>query len=288
MIKGKGSSRLGRGIETLIPRASKKNKENQSFSNQKVDIKLLRVNPRQPRKHFDEAAIKELANSIQEKGMLQPIVARRMGHHFEIIAGERRFRASKKIGLKEVPIHIVKMTDQEQFEAAIIENVIREDLSAMETARAFQKLQKEFSLSQEEIAKRTGKNRSSVANHLRLFGLPASVQKLVEEKSITIGHAKALLAFDKPAQQIELSKLIINKKLSVREVENWSFGSNKKNTQKTTVSIDNPNLRSKLEDIQRHLGTKVTIAPKGKNKGNVVISYHHDSELNKIIHQLIK
>jgi len=283
----KESKRLGRGLETLIPRASHTPLTSKAQTgSQVVALEELKVNPRQPRKHFDEHALAELADSVKEKGVLQPLLVRRMGMGFEIIAGERRFRAAKKVGLKSVPVHIVKMTDQEQLEAAIIENIIREDLSAIETARALAKLQKEFSLSQEDIAQRTGKSRSTVANLLRLFQLPESIQVLVEEKKITLGHAKALLAFSPEAKQLRLADLILEKKLSVRQVEAWTFDAPKKTIK--TERNQNPNLRSRLEDIQRNMGTKVTLKSKGASKGEVVLQYHHESELEKILRQLLK
>lgn len=246
----------------------------------------MRINPRQPRRHFDESALIELSDSILQKGILQPLLVRRVGHHFEIIAGERRYRAAKRAGLSQVPVHVVTMNDQEQLEAALIENIIREDLSAMETAKAFKQLQKEFSLSQEDIASRTGKDRSTVANILRLLQLPTSIQKLVDEKKITMGHARALLSFQNEKHQEILANLIVQKNLSVRQVENWKFDQTKKAT--TTTATLSPNLRNSIEDIQRKLGAKVEVKSKNENKGEVRIPYFHKEELHKILSQLLK
>ena len=281
------STRLGRGISTLIPKVLPKTENATSATlEQKVAIDNLRVNPRQPRRNFDPAALAELTASVQEKGVLQPILVRRVGHHFEIIAGGRRFRAAKAAGLATVPVHIVKMTDQEQLEAAIIENIIREDLSAIETAKAFKQLQKEFSLSQEEVAKRTGKERSTVANLLRLLQLPTNIQSMVDEKKISMGHARALLRFSNATHQDILANLIVQKGLSVRQVEQWKFDQPKNKTVKTQTV--NPNLQNTIEDIQRKIGTKVEIKAKTDQKGEIRIPYFHPGELTKILQQLLK
>lgn len=244
----------------------------------------LRVNPRQPRKHFDQEGMQELTDSIATKGVLQPLLVRQVGHHYEIIAGERRFRASTKAGLTKVPVHIVTMTDQEQLEAALIENIIREDLSAIETAKAFAQLQKEFSLTQEEIATRTGKDRSTIANLLRLLTLPTSIQKLVDEKKISMGHARALLRFGNQTHQEILVNLILEKGLSVRQVEQWKFHTPAKKKEKQAAL--SANIRSTVEDIQRKLGTKVLLSD--EKKGKLTIAFHHPGELQKILSQLLK
>lgn len=281
------SKRLGRGISTLIPQVLPKEENATSATlEQKVALENLRVNPRQPRRTFDEQALAELTASVKEKGVLQPILVRRVGHHFEIIAGERRFRAAKTAGLATVPVHIVKMTDQEQLEAAIVENIVREDLSAIETAKAFKQLQKEFSLSQEEIAKRTGKDRSTVANLLRLLQLPTSIQTLVDEKKITMGHARALLKFSNQTHQEILANLIVQRGLSVRQVEQWKFEKPGKKT-KSTPTLS-PNIRNTVEEIQRNIGTKVEIKAKTDQKGEIRIPYFHAAELTKILNQLLK
>lgn len=223
-----------------------------------------------------------------QKGILQPLLVRPVGHHFEIIAGERRFRAAIQAGLAQVPVHVVSMDDQEQLEAALIENIVRKDLSAIETAKAFSKLSKEFGLTQAQIATRTGKDRSTVANLMRLLQLPKEIQTMVSNDQISMGHARALLAYDNASHQIEMAKRIVSQGLSVRDVENArpanpATKTTSKQPKSPTLS---PNLRNTLEDIQRKLGTKVTLT--GTDKGKLTLSFFHPEELNKILTQLLR
>ncbi|MEZ4705173.1 MAG: ParB/RepB/Spo0J family partition protein [Bdellovibrionota bacterium] len=233
--------RLGRGLSSLIPQknqtplqtsttatmakspvpsVSQEHHFETSALVRDVLLSDIHVNPRQPRKHFSEEGMEDLIKSISEHGVIQPLIARRVGIHYELIAGERRFRACKKLGLKNVPVIVRSTTDQEQLEIALIENLQREDLDPIEEALAYQRLQNEFSLSHEEVAKKAGKERSTVTNMLRLLKLSTKIQRYVVEKKMSMGHARALLGTSDPNKQERLAIRVIEEGLSVRQVEN--------------------------------------------------------------------
>lgn len=270
---------LGRGLGALIgdvERVAERPKGEKYFFCPIADVS---PNKSQPRKRFDEAALKELSDSIKEKGVIEPLIVRRTPNGLELIAGERRWRASRMAGLAEVPVVITDATDEEALEFAIIENIQREDLNAIEEAEAYRSLMG-FGLSQEEVAKRVGKERATVANYLRLLKLPPEVKDELIKGSITMGHARALLSLETHGAQNELCRAIITKGLSVREAEELA-GRNpsaEKRKNKKSVSASNP-LEAELRDI---FGTKIAVKDR-KGKGKIEINYFSPDERERIV-----
>ena len=270
---------LGRGLSSLIGET-------------KVDININKVlisdllsNRYQPRKLFDEDSLQDLTNSIKERGIIQPIIVRKFkedNSKYEIIAGERRWLAAQKAGLHEVPVVITDVNDLKSLEFAIIENVQRNDLNAVEEARGYQRLIKEFSYDQEKVAKFIGKSRSHITNFLRLLGLPEGVLKLIETNKLTPGHAKVLVGLDNA--DFVASK-IIEKKLSVRQAENFVKIFKKK--KQSYVKSNNPNIQALELSIVEKIGLNVSIKNKRNNTGSLVLEYKDLDQLNKII-EIIK
>jgi len=270
---------LGRGLSSLIG-------ETQSDTNiKKLSISLLASNKFQPRKNFDEESLKDLTNSISERGIIQPIIVRKSNDDkakFEIIAGERRWLAAQKAGLHEVPVVITEADDLKSLEFAIIENVQRNDLNAIEEAQGYQRLIKDFSYDQEKVAKFIGKSRSHIANFLRLLTLPSEVINLVESKKITPGHGKILVGL---VNANFVAKKIVEKNLSVRQTENFvKIFKIKKSSLKSTKSS---NLQSLENSIADKVGLNIRINNTKKNTGNIKIEYKDLDQLNKII-EIIK
>ncbi len=241
-------------------------------------------NPHQPRLHFDEAKLTELANSIKEHGILQPLVVSKNGDQYELIAGERRFQAAKRIGLATVPVIIRDVTEQEKLELAIIENVQRHNLNPIEEAKAYLRLVDEFGLSQEGVAEKMGKSRSVVANTLRLLNLPIEIQRAVAENKISEGHAKALLSIENPEKQRAVFDLIIKEELTVRETEQKVRSISVKPYVRSAVAL-NPEILERTEHLTQILGTKVKIAPSGKG-GKVLIEYYSPEDLDGLLKRL--
>jgi len=251
---------------------------------EEVDINRIVPNPHQPRLHFDESKLVELAESIREHGILQPLVVSPSGDNFELIAGERRLQAAKRAGLHTVPIIIRDASEQEKLELAIIENIQRHDLNPIEEAKAFLRLVDEFNLQQDEVAKKMGKSRSAVANTLRLLHLPIEIQRAVMEGKISEGHAKALLAIENPEKQRAVFDLIIKDELTVRETEQKVRTVSVKPHMRSVVPL-NPDLLERTEHLTEMLGTKVKIAPSGKG-GKVVIEYYSTEDLDGLLRRL--
>lgn len=253
-----------------------------------IKIRLSKIEPNreQPRKDFNEEQLNELADSIRQYGVLQPLLVQRKGDIFEIIAGERRWRAAKLAGLKEVPVVIREYTEQQAVEIALIENVQREDLNPIEEAIAYQRLMKEFHLKQEEIAERVSKNRSTITNSMRLLNLAQEVQQMLIDNQISSGHARALLSLEDKELQIELAKRIVREQMSVRDVEKAvkQAGKVKKENQikqeEEALSLIFRNLEDRMKSA---MGTKVNISRKDKNKGRIEIEYYSQSELERIV-----
>lgn len=253
-----------------------------------ITIKLSKIEPNreQPRKDFNEEQLQELADSIKKYGVLQPLLVQKKNSSYEIIAGERRWRAAKLAGLKEVPVVIREYSPQQAMEIALIENVQREDLNPIEEALAYQKLMQEFQLKQEEIAERVSKNRTTITNSLRLLNLTPEVRQMLVESRISSGHARALLGVEDPAFQLELAKKIEQERLSVREVEKAVklLGKEKKEKKKKP---DDQALELIFRDLEERMktamGTKVNISRKDKNKGRIEIEYYSESELERIV-----
>ena len=264
----------------------KKEEENDIGKELMVKVTAIEPNREQPRKDFNEEAMEELAESMKVFGVLQPLLVQKKGDYYEIIAGERRWRAAKLAGLKEVPVVIREYTKQQTMEIALIENVQREDLNPIEEAKAYQRLIQEFELKQEEIAARVGKNRVTITNSMRLLKLDERVQDLLVQNQITGGHARALLSVEDGQLQYELAGKIIAENLSVRETEKLVKSlSKKKNPKEKKVEDESLTLifRDLEERMKSAMGTKVSINRKDKNKGRVEIEYYSESELERIV-----
>ena len=264
----------------------KKEEENDIGKELMVKVTAIEPNREQPRKDFNEEAMEELAESMKVYGVLQPLLVQKKGDYYEIIAGERRWRAAKLAGLKEVPVVIREYTKQQTMEIALIETVQREDLNPIEEAKAYQRLIQEFELKQEEIAARVGKNRVTITNSMRLLKLDERVQDLLIQNQITGGHARALLSVEDGQLQYELAGKIIAENLSVRETEKLVKSlSKKKNPKEKKVEDESLTLifRDLEERMKSAMGTKVSINRKDKNKGRVEIEYYSESELERIV-----
>ncbi len=282
---------LGTGLSSLIP--SKINKiDNITLGNKiginndeviKIPVENILPNPNQPRYYFDEVNLKDLSDSIKEHGVIQPIIVTKVGENkFELIAGERRLQASKLAGMKDIPAIVRIATNQQKLELALIENIQRHDLNAIEEGKAYKKLQNEFKLSQDEIAKRTGKNRSTVANIMRLLDLPIEIQRGIIEEKITPGHARAILSLDNQEKQRALYTLILKNDLTVRAAENKVREVTvHTHTRKVSKSID-PRIQEMEDKAQQKLGTKVRINKNG-SRGKILIDFFSDEEFDKIV-----
>jgi len=287
-------SGLGRGLGALIPDASAgRDPDDRSLRNLPVD--LIRPNTFQPRSHFDDDALRSLTASVRELGVLQPILVRAVGDHFELIAGERRWRAAQAAGLEQVPAIVRDATDTTSLEHALVENLHREDLSALEEAAAFQQLVDEFDLSYEDVGRRVGKSRSAVANAVRLLQLPTPLQKLINERKLSAGHARALLAIDDEVAQAQLADRVIDEDLSVRATEEAV-----RLAQQGSADADGPSTPDKvvkashrpaavleLEDVlSEHLATRVKVNLGGRNRGKVVIEFAGMDDLDRIFRMI--
>ena len=291
-------SGLGKGLDSLIPdnKSSKmvkktveapKTPENVSG---KIMMKINEVEPNreQPRKNFEEDALLELADSIKQFGVLQPLIVQKKKDYYEIIAGERRWRAAKLAGVKEIPVIIKEYTDQEIVEISLIENIQRENLNPIEEAMAFKKLLTEFHLKQDEVAERVSKSRTAVTNSMRLLKLSDKVQQMIVDDMISTGHARALLAIDDPEQQYILANKIFDEKLSVRETEKLVKDIKNPKKEKPKKEIQNSFVYENLEERMKSvIGTKVHVNHKPNGKGKIEIEYYSDSELERIFELLM-
>ena len=273
MVKRTG---LGKGMAALLPVVEEEGRK--YFS---CPIEEIRPNRNQPRKSFANDKLEELAASIREKGIIQPLVVLRKSDHYELIAGERRWRAAQKAGLREVPVVIQDVSEDTALEMALIENIQREDLNAVEEAEAYHALLERFSLSQEELAKRVGKDRSTVANSLRLLKLPAEIKRDVTEDRLTMGHARALLPLDTPEQMKEARNTIMQRKLTVRATEAL-VRNMKENRVVKPQQKPNPQLVDLIEQLQRHFKTRIVIRQSTRG-GKIEISFKDQKELTRLI-----
>ena len=277
---------LGRGLDALISTDTVKTEGSSSIS--EIAIHLIKANPNQPRREFDPEALQELADSIKEIGIIQPITLRKMDDGtYQIIAGERRFRASQLAGLTAMPAYIRTADDENVMEMALVENIQREDLNAMEIALAYQHLLEEYNLTQERLSDRVGKKRTTVANYLRLLKLPAQIQMALKNRELDMGHARALLALDNPVEQINLFQEIQLLGYSVRKVEELV----KKSKQKTAPK-DKEAKPNDYDILKRHLAsffqTDVQLTCNAKGKGKIAITFKSEEELERIIAMLDK
>jgi ParB family chromosome partitioning protein len=272
---------LGRGLSALIPEGTILVDERGFFF---CPIDSISPNPYQPRQDFSDAELTELANSIKEKGVIQPILVSRTKDGFQLIAGERRWRAAQKAGLDTIPAWVRDASPSESLELALVENLQRKDLNPIEEASAYQELMQRFDLTQEALSTKIGKDRSTIANLLRLLRLPQSFQQDLIQNRLTTGHARVIVSIESPSAQRTLRDLIIKKALSVRQTESLA---KKLQSQPKSQRVEaDPYLNSLAKDLQRSLGTKVTITKQGK-KGRIIIEYYSDGELDRLIDRLL-
>jgi ParB family chromosome partitioning protein len=275
---------LGKGLGALIPDLSGLNdKERKALGIAEIELDRIVPNEYQPRKTFQDDALKELAASIKEHGVIQPIIVHRIGTNYGLIAGERRWRASRLAGLKTIPALVKEATKRELIEQALIENIQREDLNPLEAAEAYKRLQDEFKLTQEDVAKRVGKERSTVTNFLRLLSLPKEVKHDLAAGNLSMGHAKALLSMDRVRDQMQAALMIVKKGLSVREAE--ALANKLKNPAKEKKPKIGHELKSVEDKLRKSLGTKVSVTAKAKG-GRIVIDYYSAEELDRILEKI--
>ena len=261
---------LGKGLDSLIPSGVLDSADNKQKTGKVqapdtvVDINKVEPNRDQPRKNFDEDALEELADSIRQVGLIQPIVVQDRKTYYEIIAGERRWRACKKAGLKEIPVIIKNFTEQEIVEISIIENIQREDLNPIEEAMAYKRLLEEFNLKQDEVAEKVSKNRTTITNSLRLLKLTEEVQQMIVDGKLSTGHARAIISIEDPEKQLEIAEKIFDEKMSVREVEKFIKSLDKPAKPKKKVNESLQVVYDSIEEqLKLMLGTKVSILSKG-------------------------
>lgn len=291
-------SGLGKGLDTMIPVYPSKVKAAKETVTEKPEpekknetiVKITEVEPNreQPRKKFDEDALLELSDSIKQFGVLQPLLVQKRQDYYEIIAGERRWRAAKMAGLKEIPVIIKDFTDQQIVEISLIENIQREDLNPIEEALAYKRLLTEFNLKQDEVAERVSKSRTTVTNSMRLLKLDSRVQQMLIDDMITTGHARALLAVEDGELQWKLATQVFDEKLSVREVEKLmkTLQKEKKETPKKETTAYDLIYRDMEDKMKAILGTKVVVNHKADNKGKIEIEYYSNEELERIYDML--
>lgn len=300
-MAGKAPRGLGKGLDSLIPVSSSAQKSNteskaadkKKEQGQETMVKITKVEPNreQPRKKFDEDALQELADSIKQYGVISPILVQDRKTYYEIVAGERRWRAAKLAGLKEVPVIIKNFTEQEIVEISLIENIQRENLNPIEEAQAYKRLLTEFNLKQDEVAERVSKSRTAVTNSMRLLKLCDEVQQMIIDDMISTGHARALISIEDPEQQYMIAQRVFDEKLSVRDVEKLVKNLNKPEKVKKETSEDKSleviyqDLEEKMKQI---LGTKVSITSKGNGSGKMEIEFYNHDDLDRIIEMISK
>jgi ParB family transcriptional regulator, chromosome partitioning protein len=282
---------LGRGLSALIPRAPERQDDNKQPASSSLEVAVDRITPSpfQPRRSFDEGKIEELAASIRNQGIIQPLVVRTRGDDYELIAGERRWRAAIKAGLSRVPVVVRSANDHEALQLALVENLQREDLNPIEEAGGYRRLQEEFQWSQEEMAEKVGKSRPAIANSLRLLALPAEVQHELSAGNLPAGQARALLGLHTEPLILSACREVIAKGLSTRETEKMVRQLIVGRKRRRTVPLIDPDLKSIVEELQRSLGTRVRLLPKARSaKGKIEIEYYTLTDLERIIHTITK
>ncbi len=286
---------LGKGLSSLLPSRPAAPAAQPALISAtaptSLPLEAVQPNPMQPRTVFDAEGLEELAASIRAHGIIQPLIVRRLGEGYQIVAGERRWRAAKLSGIREVPVVIQEVADPAMLELALIENIQREDLNPIETAHAFERLGRDLGLSQEQIGQRTGKDRATIANLIRLLKLPKEIQLLVAERRLSMGHARAILGLATAEEQIQVAERTVAQGLSVRQVESIvqeltsdrsrsSGGSRKESTQ-------DPNVRAAAEELERALGTRVKIVELTEQRGRIEIEYYSQAELDRVYQHIV-
>jgi ParB family chromosome partitioning protein len=281
---------LGRGLGALIPGASEPRLETDGGAlSFRVEVDRITPSPFQPRRTFDEAKIDELAASIRNQGIIQPLVVRRKGDGYELIAGERRWRAAMRAGLTQVPIVVRDASDHEALQLALVENLQREDLNPIEEANGYRRLQEEFQWSQEEMAEKVGKSRPAIANSMRLLSLPTEVQQEVSSGNLPAGQARALLGLHSEPLILSAYREVLAKGLSTRETEKLVRHLLLGRRRRRQVPLIDPDLRSIVEELQRLLGTRVRLLPKARSaRGKIEIEYYSLPDLDRIIQTIKK
>jgi ParB family chromosome partitioning protein len=273
---------LGRGLNALLPAASLSAADKKFLD---VPIDSIVSNKHQPRTVYHPERLNELAQSIKSNGVVQPIIVRKAGAYYQLIAGERRWRAARIAGLKTIPAVVRDVSEYKTLEMALIENIQREDLNPIEEATAYASLIDEFQLKQDEVAQRVGKDRSSIANYLRLLKLPQELKDQIQNQELSMGHARALISLEKVKDQIEVAKRILSEHLNVRQTENlirnWKTGHTKPEKESSAARID-PNIRAAEQKLQEKLGTQVTIRSSSEGKGRIEIHFHDTDDLIRI------
>lgn len=287
---------LGKGLDSLIPdkkvnketTIEKKKEETVKNGEQMIKVSMIEPNREQPRRMFEEDSLLELADSIKQFGVLQPILVQKKSDYYEIIAGERRWRAAKLAGIKEVPVIVREFTEQQAVEIALIENIQRENLNPIEEAMAFKRLLEEFSLKQDEVAERVSKSRTAVTNSMRLLKLDQRVQQMIIDDMISTGHARTLLAIEDGEQQYILANKIFDEKLSVRETEKLIKELKNPKKEKVKPVIENDFIyRDSEEKLKSKMGTKVNVNNKANGKGRIEIEYYSEKEFERIFDLLM-
>ena len=277
---------LGRGLAALIPDRQPADTSQAWESSvqqgiRNIPIGNIKANKYQPREEFNQEALNDLAVSIKEKGFIQPVLVRFKDNEYELIAGERRFRAAKQLGYKEIPAIIKEASDLDSLEISIIENIQRENLNPIDQAKAYKRLQEEFKMTQESVADTIGKDRATVANILRLLNLPTKIQEYVSRGTISMGHARAILSLTKESEQVRLCTKVIKDDLSVRDTESYAKNMSLSKTRSKAIDKD-PNLNSLEQELREIFGTKVKIL-KSKRGGKIEIEFYSDTDLERVI-----
>lgn len=288
---------LGRGLSALLPTPTQTAAQTAPVSPAthptvtpnvtRLPVSQIEPNPLQPRTVFDPERIRELANSIQANGIIQPLIVRRIGDRYELIAGERRLRAAKLAELTEVPVVVQDYADDQLLEIALVENIQREDLNPIETAEALSRLTNEMSLTHEQIAARTGKDRTTITNTIRLLRLPSTVQLLLAEKRLSMGHARALLGLKTEELQIEVGQKAADQSMSVRQVEKLVQVANEPPKEAKEPREQDPNVKAAVRDLESALGTRVKIHETSAQRGRIEIEYFSQDELNRLYELLV-
>ena len=288
---------LGKGLGALLPTrptastntpAPPPPQQAKEDRAQTIPTEAIEPNPHQPRRVFQNEKLAELAQSIRTNGIIQPIVVRRVGDKFQLVAGERRWRASKLAGLAEVPVVIQEIPDDRLLEITLIENIQREDLNPIETAVAFSRMADELTLNAEEIGQRTGKDRTTVTNFMRLLGLPTDLQQLIAERRLSAGHARCLLSLPGPELQREVAEKAVAQGWSVRQTERTTQRMMAGRKPKHLEEVDtDPNVKAAIQEMERVLGTRVRIVEKAKQKGKIEIEYYSADDLDRIYSAIV-
>jgi len=285
---------LGRGLSALIPRGPRMEVSVTESAGRdtgemgiiaSIEVEKIQSNPFQPRSDFDEESLEELTRSILEKGIVQPITVRRLGDVYQLISGERRLRAVQRAKLRQIPAYIIEVrSDEEMLELALIENIQREHLNPIEIAQAYQRLMTECRLTQEDVAQKVGKDRTTVTNFLRLLKLPEKIQEGVRKGKVSMGHARSLITIQNEKLQLRLYDRIVDEGLSVRRIEDLSRGSGKPASKSgKRAAAKSSNIQNVEEKLRHALGTKVTVRTKGGGKGEIVLEYYSLDDLDRLL-----